>query len=499
MLHLVIPASSAKPNLCRSLLSAAVLDYPLPVLINWAMEEDPDNEYKMHLAKISGILEYLRGLPPRNDKDLVLVVDGYDVWFQLRPEVLIQRYFEINAQRSAYFARKFRGDVVKKHNISQTVIFGSDKKCWPQTFDHPACYAVPESTLPMDAFGEMTDKDPESFAMRPRWLNSGTILGPIADVRAIFEATDRREKDRFNGMRDQWYFAELFGEQEYYRNSLQRHPNTFPPNHESHIIPDFPNPRNKTRLSPFAPNRIPQFEETAQVEFHIGLDYESELFHTNGYADQDTEWLTLDSSDPSQLGDGNEVYKTLPEDVRISRPPIDRKQLAEHSSDKFLLPFDSSDNLPYNMTWAEVPLLANVPAQSIPVIIHLNGNKSLLDEWWQRNWFVEMGYGRQLLRNSRDAPRGPLTTTLDSVTGEERIWWKGEYNSLHRLNGGMWTARGEWLPWKKVCGKFGHILFDGEPAGTPEDPKIAINKAYMKEKKEKEKAKLAKTKIEKAE
>jgi hypothetical protein len=123
MLHLVIPASSAKPNLCRSLLSAAVLDYPLPVLINWAMEEDPDNEYKMHLAKISGILEYLRGLPPRNDKDLVLVVDGYDVWFQLRPEVLIQRYFEINAQRSAYFARKFRGDVVKKHNISQTVIF----------------------------------------------------------------------------------------------------------------------------------------------------------------------------------------------------------------------------------------------------------------------------------------------------------------------------------------------------------------------------------------
>lgn len=83
-LHLLIPATSSNSDLCKLLLSAQILNYPTPILINYGAQEDMD-EYVQHLAKVEGILKYLEHVETSSEyaEDLVLIVDGYDVWFQV--------------------------------------------------------------------------------------------------------------------------------------------------------------------------------------------------------------------------------------------------------------------------------------------------------------------------------------------------------------------------------------------------------------------------------
>ncbi|KAG9876973.1 hypothetical protein KCV02_g21339, partial [Aureobasidium melanogenum] len=96
-LHYLIPATSSNRDFCKLLLSSTILDYPTPVLINWGAHEEA-NPYKQHLAKVETLLAYMKRLKPiSKEDDLVLILDGYDVWFQLRPDVLLKRYFEMNA------------------------------------------------------------------------------------------------------------------------------------------------------------------------------------------------------------------------------------------------------------------------------------------------------------------------------------------------------------------------------------------------------------------
>lgn len=71
-IHLVIVARVPSPSLCRTLLSAAVLNYPSPVLINYGSTEDesraiPDSIYKTY--------EFLAGADVHDD-DLTLILEG---------------------------------------------------------------------------------------------------------------------------------------------------------------------------------------------------------------------------------------------------------------------------------------------------------------------------------------------------------------------------------------------------------------------------------------
>ena len=83
-LHLLIPATSSNEDLCKILLSVQILGYPTPILINYGDAEN-ENAYVQHLAKVEGILKYLDDLHTSTQfsQDLVLIVDGYDVWFQV--------------------------------------------------------------------------------------------------------------------------------------------------------------------------------------------------------------------------------------------------------------------------------------------------------------------------------------------------------------------------------------------------------------------------------
>lgn len=124
-LHVLIPASRPDVNLCKALISAGILNYPSPVIINWNQSFDDPGlvEGGSHLAKISGVHEYVANLDGSHDEDLVLMVDGYDLWFQLRPQTLVDRYFDINRRADKRISSELGLDAATK-GIRQEIIFG---------------------------------------------------------------------------------------------------------------------------------------------------------------------------------------------------------------------------------------------------------------------------------------------------------------------------------------------------------------------------------------
>ncbi|KAK4895866.1 hypothetical protein LTR27_006036 [Elasticomyces elasticus] len=223
--HFLIPATQSNAELCKLILSAQILDYPTPVLINWGMVAEGDSS-NTHLAKIQGFIDYLDALERSSetfDEDLVLIVDGYDVWFQLRRDVLIKRYYALNEAADARTAQAFGQDLFEKHDMRQTIVFGPDKICWPIDYGRPACWAAPLANMSDFAYGPQTLDGPEEYN-HPRWLNSGTIIGPARHLRDLFNATLEgihlnydKHKDKGYRNSDQFYLAEVFGLQEWAR------------------------------------------------------------------------------------------------------------------------------------------------------------------------------------------------------------------------------------------------------------------------------------------
>lgn len=175
----MIPATSTGLDLCKLILSSSILNYPTPVLINYGAHEDA-NAYVQHLAKVDGILNYLKSVPEstESEDDLFLIIDGYDVWFQLRPDVLIKRYYELNRIADARSIATYGKELFQQYDMRQTIVFNNDKICWPIDWSRPACWAVPISDLDPQAFGPETGVTLEE-RNQPRWLNSGTSRSSI--------------------------------------------------------------------------------------------------------------------------------------------------------------------------------------------------------------------------------------------------------------------------------------------------------------------------------
>ncbi|KAK9357728.1 hypothetical protein V1504DRAFT_436466 [Lipomyces starkeyi] len=196
----LIPVTSSHFNFCRSLYTALINDYPKPTLINWG-NVYTDSRHA-HVGKISGVNEYLQQLGGQ----YVLIMDGFDVWYQLPFRSLVLHFLGIT-----------------EPDNHELVVFGADKKCWPNKEDSPACVNIPESTLPIDAYGPSTDgREPvpnsdERFNFnRPRWLNSGNMIGPVSVLRDVYDRANHSISIAPPGSvkSDQMYIAEVFGQQD---------------------------------------------------------------------------------------------------------------------------------------------------------------------------------------------------------------------------------------------------------------------------------------------
>lgn len=411
-LVIILPAQNPSHNLCKVVASAVALGYPAPVIVNWVPKQKTDTidePSRSHLTKISGVLDFLEwatsddayGTTSRlEEDDLVLMLDAYDVWLQLPPEVLVRRYFAANQRAD--------GALVEKHAHlagvglpRQTIIASAQKRCYaPQSkMTDLHCSELPESTLPANIFGFWTDSTffNHQYA-RPSSLNSGSFMGPAGDLRRYFQrVNDRMEEylaqspssEQLSG--DQGTFAEIFGEQEVWRNSLH---------------------------TQGAAQRTQREQPTTnELEYHVGLDYLQELFYPTCYSEHAGSFVRLQDS-KSVRRKSKEAGVSPP---RVQKLPVD---IASATGPLASLKDDSAQP----QTWDSVPLYTDLWTASIPVAVHhnawRNGLKGRLETWWDRTWYFP--YLRELLDRRmalNGTSTGPITKVRASGVNQTLTLW----------------------------------------------------------------------------
>jgi hypothetical protein len=447
--HLLIPANEGSSDFCKTIFSAAALDYPTPRVINWGKEyEDPDIAYGgAHIAKIEGILGFLRQLGPKSDSELVLIVDGYDTWFQLRPSVLIDRYHAINDRANARIASRMGSEAIRSLDdpIGQSVVFAAQKRCWPATQDDPECYAVPESDLPTDVYGPLTDRDSGDQEApfrkyRQRYLNSGTIMGPVGDLKRIFDAAlDKAKVQSAETGSDQAAFAAVFGEQEYQREVIRARNLTGVQKFSARFYRD----SRDDVLAAHPTHKRPDLKDDVAT-FGIGLDYRGELSLPTVFSEDDAVWLKYSSAssvreaaqkagvpapDPPRVGH-------LAEDIKESTPPF---WTADYTGQT---PVPDKD-------WSEVNIFTNLWTGISPVTVHHNaraqGLKSRIKTTWSDTWFHP--YLRELLKTKANGFRAPVAVSR----GQE--WW-GPIDERGGIRIEIGSLPGDWANWERddICG-----------------------------------------------
>ncbi|KAK1982214.1 hypothetical protein LZ30DRAFT_655949 [Colletotrichum cereale] len=299
-LRLFMPADGPSVNLCKTIMSAVALGYPTPTLLNWNGEFNrPDWHFAgSHIAKLESLLAAIDDLYERgddddgggggvNENDVVLLVDAYDVWFQLPPSVLIERFHRLNRKADAR-ARKQWKDLGLEPGFpvgppTQDIVVTAAKDCQPtwESGSDPRYEYWPDSPLPPDFYGNETDRvlPPHVFdparryrRIRPRCVNSGMVMGTVGSLRgALRKCKSKADAAAAAGRQlwsDQALLAEVIGDQEVWRHWVRGLGAAW----DGAVSPERP---GRGRL----PREVRRIADAALAgeafEFGIGLDYEA--------------------------------------------------------------------------------------------------------------------------------------------------------------------------------------------------------------------------------
>lgn len=396
---------------------------------------------KAHIAKFDLIQRYLDALPESDDQDLAIIVDGYDIVFQLPAEILIQRYFALVADSDARLAEKYSLSVSEAHarGLRNTIFWGADKICFPPDENAPRCWAVPPSSLPDEAFGFRGDN--HSMELQdPRWLNSGTVIGPIGDLRRYIAAILKLKEETFDPEyhlrnSDQLYFAEAWAKQEYFRAvEVGGKP------------PDGP-----------ARRFIPPRRRNENTELHVSIDYESALFQPRAGNDPYYGPRMFDAAggtaiidqDTTQQGDEFVPYP-------IHMPSAVYNSLAHLYSN---IPHLHKGVKPRD--WVRsLPLSVNFITQNIFAVWHCTAEKVPVHEQYHTWWFYPMAKSLQKAAVKEQLGRNSISDLkIDGRTWSAKTVYP---NNTTDALGGAWSDEGHFLPWSSLCEKHDDFLYRGE-------------------------------------
>ena len=407
-LVIIVPVNQPSPDLCKFMVSAIALGYPPPIIVNWGRDPYEMSKWEggPNLSKISGIMRYLDAALHQDahpdewlhEDDVVVIADGFDVWFQLPPEVLIMRYHEINARANARLREQWTHE--EPMPMQQTVVVSAQKRCWPSVEEgsNLHCDELPESPLREDLYGPETDKilGPKIFSnFRPRYINGGVYIGAAGALRRMFRrAYDKVDSETSKGVHlfsEQGISGEVLGEQETWRNW-----------------------RREIQLA--SAGAVDLMER--DFEYHIGLDYAQELSYPTCHSEKDG-WIVplnrRDLVDTHSFDRGITPVRVIgvPEDVRAASNPL--QGLVEAPD------------------WGNMPLYVDFFTETIPVLLHHNAWKDDLKQrriwWWDQTWFFP--HLRELLaRHLTPAPLEPLATV--NLDGRDVTYWASHSGNLKR-------------------------------------------------------------------
>ncbi|KAF9873564.1 hypothetical protein CkaCkLH20_09023 [Colletotrichum karsti] len=461
-LRLFMPADGPNINLCKTIMSAVALGYPMPTLLNWNGEFNrPDWHFAgSHIAKLESLLAVIDNIYEEdedvNENDLALLVDAYDIWFQLPPSVLIERFHKLNRDADARVAKEWDEHGFKDEfpipPPKQNIIVTTAKDCQPdwESGSNPRYEYWPDSPLPSDFYGEGTDEIiPYVFdsarkykKIRPRCVNSGMIMGTIGALRgALQKAKDKVDRTAMNGRQlwsDQALFAEVIGDQEMWRYWMRGLVSTW------NGTASHDNPR---RL----PAEVRQLADEAldgeSFEFGIGLDYEFATIPPTCSSEDDGFFVKLNDAEAVK----KESEKAgVPDGVRVKGIPSELK--------------DADGPLPgLGSSWGNVPLYTDFFFGTSPVGIHHNayvfGLKPWrLEHWWSMTWFYP--YLRGLVTNALRSNRKltPLARlSIDGDEGSEMVYWASKESESEKrvmvFDGSNEKERFAPISWDGVCQK----------------------------------------------
>lgn len=459
--HLLIPATGSNHQLCRTVASATILGYPVPVFNGWKQEGDLDAS-KTHLAKVRNVMLYLESLPASSDDDLVLMIDGLDVTFQIPPDVLIQRYFAINKAASMKIAARFGNEYIESLSPAdaprQSILFGPEKVCYPTDWARVGCWAVPQDIgIPRGAFGP---DDGQLSHNLPRWLNSGTIMGPVGDMRRLFAATLDHIKDFYDPNQefsdsDQKYMSDVWGVQEYYRSVKE-----FELFFHGDVDPNVVVPTGE-------PDRVvPPYAQDQTKELHVGVDYRSGLFQTNAGSEHVVEFLTYNETGASNTTSAARVTRNISESPNFKPFKILLPANVAKSISALLRSIAHAvDPIP---SVSELRLGTNIVTNNIYGMYHWTGEKDNMDTLWGQMWFYP--YVRPLF----NAAVAAMKAGQPIGVADDRTWVSAHSlapnsTSIEGIRAaGAWAdIDGGWLGWEELCGNYEVEVFGApEPSGV---------------------------------
>ena len=517
-LHYLIPASSSNARLCYNVVSSVAARYPAPILLGWKGEGELDAA-KTHLAKLRAIKRYLHKVTKKggkNDDDLVLIVDGYDIIMQLPPEIMIERYFNIVAESDARLAGQLglTVDEAHKKGYRNTIFWGPDKICWPIEMNTARCWAVPNSTLGDKAFGPKTGEDGMDYN-DPRWLNSGTVIAPLGDLRDYIDATMVEIKKTYdpnyeNKESDQYYLANIWGRQEYYRTldadklKKEKEENEKKEKEEKEKKEKEKEEKEKEEKEKEEKEKEEKEKEQKEkeekdkkkrghesiarreedrilplktskkqkTEYHIAIEYESALFQTKAGYERFYGFMNFDQPgyaarsdvDMFELGsDFVPFHISMPANVHNAFTKI--FECIPESRLK--------DGIQDAGGWIRsLPLGVNYVTRHIYGLWHCTGAKEPIAEEYPKQWF--MPYVRSLLRGAVAASR--KHDLISSVLIDGRLWAPQTYYPAMDVAaengtiaddgqyGGAWSDyKGDsFVTWNDLCGENEAELLAGE-------------------------------------
>ncbi|KAH0530008.1 hypothetical protein TsFJ059_004688 [Trichoderma semiorbis] len=447
-LHYLIPASQPNLHFCYNLVSSVVNRYPVPTLLGWHGVDEFDAA-NTHLAKLRAMERYFNSLPSAEDDDLAIIVDGYDILIQLPPEIMVERYFQIAERADAQLASRFGVSVreLHKRGLRQTIFLGPDKICWPIDPLAPRCWVAPKSPIPPSAWGpnkghwEIEHSD-------PRWLNSGTIMGPIGDLRRYIAATmdeitathDPTYEFRES---DQYYLSNVWGRQEYWRSRVMK--GRAPAGPPGRIIP--------VKNSPFQ-----------KTEYHIAIEYESALFQTKAGYEPYFGYLQFNESDLT----ARLTADILQEGSAFEPSAIKMPESVAASLSKLYDAIPGAHPGSTSADWLSIVQLGvNFITNHIYGLWHCTGPKEFVGIEYPTLWFYP--FVKSLLRAAVKASQAGEPLTQKLIDG--RKWVPKNYYPVSAdLNdefGGAWTdLDNEFVPWRYLCEPHNEVLFQGEEKGS---------------------------------
>ncbi|KAK1566155.1 uncharacterized protein LY79DRAFT_572617 [Colletotrichum navitas] len=452
-----MPADGPSINLCKVVHSAVALGYPMPTLLNWNGEFNrPDWHFAgSHIAKLESLLVALDTLYEKDstaDNDVALLVDAYDIWFQLPPSALLERFHKLNLEADTRVQNLWMDSGYDPQfpiaAPKQNIVITTAKDCQPgaESGSRPNYPHWPASPLSPDFYGEATDKIDYSAdsarkyrRVRPRCVNSGMIMGKIGPLRAALRRCREKVATVSHKGRQLWsdqaLIAEVIGEQEMWREWVRS------------VLPSV-NKQALVRLHELS-WEVQTVAKAAlggqRFEFGLGLDYTFSTMPPTCSAEEDgyfVKWAHREAVQKASEKAG------VPGKVRVPDMP---QYLGGSDS-----PLKGG-----GLTWADVPLYTDFFFGNAPVAIHHNAYISglkawRLENWWNMTWFYP--YLRDLVTTQlqQQEHTRPLVRMTGGMAEQNEIvyWAPPEDTGRRTIKSFRWSDDGaETTPmdWEGIC------------------------------------------------